>query len=252
MPPMARASRLLALRLGLGSHQRASCEANRCFLENVQDVLDRLPEGDLCASQNHDIPRVAARGGCRRYAPPENSPFIDDTKRLSPCRYSKDRAEARCKPGSCCGPAAFRSTARDLTPAGHNYASGLNPAGVARQGDPGLGSMHCRSRCGRRSLMPSPGMRCKLTRWLNGRICLHACCVRPVRPPGTGSQHGLLGVEVGDDTGHHGPESSTEDVLKEEVNRHRGVALWLAARRFVADAARVGANAVAVGCTACG
>ena len=57
----------------------------------------------------------------------------------------------------------------------------------------------------------------------------------------------VLGVEVGDDTGHHGPESSTEDVLKEEVNRHRGVALWLAARRFVADAARVGADAVAVG-----
>jgi hypothetical protein len=160
---------------GLGSHQRASCEADRCFLENVQDILDRLPEGDLWASKNHDIPRVAARGGCRRYTPPENAPFIDDEKRLSPCRYSKSRAEASCRPGSCCGPAASRSTARDLTRAGHNYASGLDPADVARQSDPGPGSMHGRSRCGRRSWMPSPGMRCKLTRRLNGRICLHAC-----------------------------------------------------------------------------
>ena len=41
------------------------------------------------------------------------------------------------------GPGASRSTARDLTRAGYDYASGLDPAGVARQGDPGLGSMHC-------------------------------------------------------------------------------------------------------------
>ena len=63
---------------GVGSHQRSSCKANRCFFKNVQDVLDRLPEGDFCASQDHNIPRVAAGGGCRRSASPESSPFVDD------------------------------------------------------------------------------------------------------------------------------------------------------------------------------
>src|ERR1700687_2902221 len=45
---------------------------------------------------------------------------------------------------------------------------------------------------------------------------------RDTRLGATSGQRRLLGVEVGDYTGHHGPESSTEDVLKEEVNRHRG------------------------------
>ena len=50
---------------GLRSHQRSSCKANRCFSESFQDVLDRLPEGDFGASQNHNVPRVAAGAGSR-------------------------------------------------------------------------------------------------------------------------------------------------------------------------------------------
>ena len=40
-------------------------KANRCFSESFQDVLDRLPEGDFGASEDHDVPRVAAGAGSR-------------------------------------------------------------------------------------------------------------------------------------------------------------------------------------------
>jgi hypothetical protein len=51
--------------------------ANRCVSKNVRDVLDRLPTGDFGASQNRNIPPVAAGGGGRPRAPPEDSPLIE-------------------------------------------------------------------------------------------------------------------------------------------------------------------------------
>jgi LysR family glycine cleavage system transcriptional activator len=50
---------------GLGSDQRSSCKANRRFDKNAQNLLDRLPEGDFYASQNHNVPRVATGASSR-------------------------------------------------------------------------------------------------------------------------------------------------------------------------------------------
>ena len=52
------------------SHQRPSHSADRCVVANVQDLLDRLPEGDGGCAEDRHIPKLAAGGGDRRRTPP--------------------------------------------------------------------------------------------------------------------------------------------------------------------------------------
>jgi hypothetical protein len=43
----------------VGPHQWAACQADRFFFENVQHVLDRLPEGDFEYAKDRDGPELA-------------------------------------------------------------------------------------------------------------------------------------------------------------------------------------------------
>src|SRR5258708_4865203 len=66
---------------GMGHHQWSSRKADQCFSENVQHVLDRLPEGDFKRTKDRNVPEMAVgRSGGRR-APSKNCRFIDDGAR---------------------------------------------------------------------------------------------------------------------------------------------------------------------------
>ena len=47
------------VRCSVGYHQRSSREANRRFFENVEHVLDRLPEGDFGRTEDRNVPELA-------------------------------------------------------------------------------------------------------------------------------------------------------------------------------------------------
>jgi DNA-binding transcriptional LysR family regulator len=60
---------------GVGSHQRPAGAAVPGFAAFVEDLLDRLPEGDRWSAEDRDLSRLASFGSVEGFAPPKDARF---------------------------------------------------------------------------------------------------------------------------------------------------------------------------------